>query len=130
MKPTKKVVIIDDHAEKVDLAVRHLTLQLEKAQYEVLHLSDRTRALETCRCVRPGVVILDLVLPEIDGSILCKDLRSLPETRDAFILVLHPGQVLGWDIGADDYIGRRPSPRELVQTVTRVLETGKAAWIE
>ena len=116
------VLIVEDEADVVDL----LRYNLSKAGFAVLIASDGLTGLDMARTKRPDVVILDLMLPGIDGHSICKALKKDPNTEPIPILMLTAkGQpeerVKGLEIGADDYVTKPFSPRELVLRVQALI---------
>ena len=113
------VLIVDDEPRIVDLARDYL----EHASFEVVTASDGESALETARSVRPDLVVLDLGLPGIDGLDVTRELRR--ESAIPIVMLTarddELDRVLGLELGADDYITKPFSPRELVARVKAVL---------
>jgi DNA-binding response OmpR family regulator len=115
----RKILIVDDDRKTVDL----LRLYLEKDGYQVLAAHDGRQALELTRQRRPDLIVLDLMLPTVDGLDVCRILRA--ETRTPIIMLTarttEDDKLLGLDLGADDYITKPFSPREVVARVRVVL---------
>ena len=108
-----------------------IEFNLKQAGYEVATAADGAEALKKARELLPGLVILDLMLPEMDGLEVCKILRREPATATMPILMLTAkaaeiDRVLGLELGADDYLTKPFSPRELVLRVKKILSRGKA----
>src|SRR5215467_3689572 len=135
MMPGELLLIIEDE----EAIVRLLRLYLEQAGYRVLAASDGITGLELHARERPQLVILDLMLPRLDGLEVCRRIRSWANTP---LLMLTARQaeedrIGGLELGADDYITKPFSPREVVSRVRAVLRrasqnesTGEASWIE
>ena len=121
-----KVLIVDDDRKTVDL----VRIYLEKDGYRVLTAYDGKDALETARQKKPDIIILDLMLPELDGFDLCRILRAEGNGVPIIMLTartMDEDKLLGLDLGADDYVTKPFSPRELVARVRAVLRrTGDA----
>ena len=117
MKPT--ILVVDDDQKTVDL----IRLYLEKDGYRVLVAYDGRTALDYARNRRPGLIILDLMLPQVDGLDVCRLLRS--ESQVPIIMLTakttEDDKLTGLDLGADDYVTKPFSPRELVARVRAVL---------
>lgn len=117
MKPA--VLVVDDDRKTVDL----IRLYLERDGYRVLSAYDGLKALELARNAHPGMVILDLMLPQVDGLDVCRILRE--ESVVPIIMLTakstEEDKLVGLDLGADDYITKPFSPRELVARVRTVL---------
>src|SRR5205823_13212617 len=97
--------------------------------YEVATAADGAEALRKARTIQPSLVILDIMLPEIDGFEVCKLLRHDPATAAIPILMLTAkaaeiDRVLGLELGGDDYVTKPFSPRELVLRIKRLLRIG------
>ena len=122
MKPA--ILVVDDDRKTVDL----IRLYLEKDGYRVLVAYDGRKAIEIARNRRPGLIILDLMLPKVDGLDVCRLLRA--ESNVPIIMLTakttEDDKLEGLDIGADDYVTKPFSPRELVARVRAVLRRGMA----
>jgi DNA-binding response OmpR family regulator len=123
-----KVLVVDDEPEAVEL----VRFNLEQAGFAVLTAADGAEALKQARTGSPNLIVLDLMLPEIGGLEVCKMLRRDPATASLPIIMLTAkaaeiDRVLGLELGADDYITKPFSPRELVLRVKKLLERGQAA---
>ncbi|MDQ7858562.1 MAG: response regulator transcription factor [Armatimonadota bacterium] len=117
MSPT--VLVVEDDARITNL----LRLYLEREGYGVVAAHDGREALEAAARGRPSLVILDLMLPHLDGVEVCRRLR---ETSDVPILMLTArvdeiDRLLGLSLGADDYVTKPFSPREVVARVKAIL---------
>ena len=114
-----KVLVVEDDRKTVE-AVR---LYLEHAGFEVVRAYNGRQALEEAERERPDLVVLDLMLPQIDGLEVCRRLRA---TSTVPIIMLtarveEDDKLRGLDLGADDYVTKPFSPRELVARVRTVL---------
>lgn len=117
-----KILVIDDEKDIVEL----LKYNLEKAGYKVIFAYDGKSALDSVEKNKPDLIILDLMLPEIDGIEICKFLKQNEDTKDIPIIMLtartsEMDKILGLDLGADDYITKPFSVREVVARVKTVL---------
>jgi phosphate regulon transcriptional regulator PhoB len=117
-----KVLVVDDEKDILDL-VRH---HLEKEGFRCLQASDGGAALRLARETRPDLLILDLMLPGLDGLEVCRRLRREAHTAGLPIIMLtakaeEVDRVVGLEVGADDYIVKPFSPRELVARVKAIL---------
>ncbi len=88
---------------------------------------DGPEGLELAKKQRPGLIILDLMLPSMDGKDVCRALKSNPMTRSVPILMLtaraeEVDRIVGFELGADDYVTKPFSPRELVLRVKAILQ--------
>ena len=124
----QKILIVDDEPEAVEL----VEFNLKQAGFEVATAADGEAALKQAKAHLPALVVLDLMLPEIDGLEVCKLLRRDPTTAKIPIIMLTAkaaeiDRVLGLELGADDYVTKPFSPRELVLRVRKILQRGKAS---
>jgi len=122
-----KILVVDDEPEAVEL----LEFNLKQAGFEVIAAADGAQALKKARSASPSLIVLDLMLPEVDGLEVCKMLRRDPATARIPIIMLTAkaaeiDRVLGLELGAEDYITKPFSPRELVLRVQKVLKRGQA----
>ena len=116
------IAVVDDEPDILDL----VSVNLEKAGYEVRGFADATAFLKFVGKRVPGLVILDLMLPDIDGFDLCRDLKSDERLAGVPIIMLtargeETDRVVGLELGADDYVTKPFSVRELVARVKAVL---------
>jgi phosphate regulon transcriptional regulator PhoB len=117
-----KVLVIDDEKDIVSLLRYHL----EKSGFQCLEGMDGTTALRLVREHHPDLLILDLMLPGMDGLEICRILRQDAATARLPILMLtakaeEVDRVVGLEVGADDYVVKPFSPRELVARVRAIL---------
>jgi DNA-binding response OmpR family regulator len=116
----QNVLVVDDDPTVSDVVRRYL----ERAGYAVTLAEDGRGALDAFSADRPALVVLDLMLPGIDGLEVCRRLRSSPEGVPIIMLTAlgeESDRVLGLQLGADDYVTKPFSPRELVLRVQSVL---------
>jgi len=117
---TKTVLVVDDEPALVDV----VAYNLRQAGFEVATAADGREALEAAEAVRPDLVVLDLMLPGLDGFTVCRVLRERSPALPIIMLTAlgtELDRVLGLETGADDYITKPFSPRELVARVRAVL---------
>jgi len=115
----RAVLVVDDDRKLVEL----VKLYLEKDGYRVLAAYDGQEALKLARNKRPDLIILDLMLPQVDGLDVCNILRQ--ESKIPIIMLTakttEQDKIIGLDLGADDYVTKPFSPRELLARVRAVL---------
>jgi len=121
------ILMIEDEKDIVDLVEYHL----RQSGFSVLKALDGPSGLEIAKKNRPSLVILDLMLPGMDGKDLCRALKSNPLTQSIPILMLtakteEVDRVIGFELGADDYVTKPFSPRELVLRVKAILRRKEA----
>jgi len=117
-----KILVVDDEPDAVEL----VEFNLRGAGFDVITAGNGDEALKKARTFAPDLVLLDLMLPEVDGLEVCKILRRDPATAALPIIMLTAkaaelDRVLGLELGADDYITKPFSPRELVLRVKNLL---------
>src|SRR4030067_3500062 len=118
----KKILIIEDEKDIAEL-IRHY---LEKDKFETLLALDGEKGLELIRRQNPDVVILDLMLPKIDGIEVCKRIRSDSKVSGVPVIMLtakgdESDRIIGLELGADDYVTKPFSPKELVARIKALL---------
>jgi two-component system phosphate regulon response regulator PhoB len=124
---TPKILVVDDEPDAVEL----IEFNLKAAGYEVVCAADGAEALKKTRTYLPDLIVLDVMLPEVDGLEVCKLLRRDPVTASIPILMLTAkaaeiDRVLGLELGADDYMTKPFSPRELALRIKSLLRRGAA----
>ena len=127
MVAMKSILVVEDEKDIVDLISYHLS----QSGFSVITALDGPSGLERAKKERPGLVILDLMLPGMDGKDVCRALKSNPLTRSIPILMLtakteEVDRVIGFELGADDYVTKPFSPRELVLRVKAILRRKEA----
>jgi DNA-binding response OmpR family regulator len=119
------ILVVEDEQSIASL----VSLYLTNEGFDVVHVADGAQALATVERVRPSLVILDVMLPGMDGVEICRRLRQSTEALPIVMLTARDAEVdrvLGLELGADDYITKPFSPRELVARVKAVLRrTGR-----
>jgi two-component system phosphate regulon response regulator PhoB len=124
--PSKTILIIEDEKDVVDL----LTLNLRKAGgFAISTASDGASGLAKARTEKPDFIILDLMLPKMPGLEVCKLLKSDAATRPIPILMLTAraeeiDRIVGLEFGADDYVTKPFSPREVILRIKAILRRG------
>jgi len=115
----KKVLVVDDDVKTVEL----VKLYLNRDGYRVLTAYDGTEALRLAREGYPDLIVLDLMLPGIDGLEICRTLRGESDVPIIMLTAKTTDQdkLIGLDLGADDYVTKPFSPRELAARVRVVL---------
>lgn len=114
-----KVLVVDDESHLRDL----VTSYLRREGFTVYGAADGRLALDLARQHMPDVIVLDLMLPEVDGLEVCRRLRTF---SDAYVIMLTAkaeeiDRIIGLEVGADDYLTKPFSPRELVARVRAML---------
>lgn len=124
---TRRVVYIEDEPEMIDL----VRLILSRKNFEVIGANGGRAGLELVRKLHPDLVLLDLMMPDVDGWEVYQQLKAEEQTRSIPVIIVTAkaqtiDKVLGLHIAkVDDYISKPFSPKELVESLERVLETRK-----
>jgi len=118
-----KILVVDDEQDALEL----IEYNLQAAGYRVITAGDGNEAVQKARSTIPDLIVLDLMLPELDGLEVCKILRRDSATGSIPIIMLTAkaseiDRVLGLELGADDYVTKPFSPRELVLRVKKQLQ--------
>jgi two-component system alkaline phosphatase synthesis response regulator PhoP len=128
MSPKPKLLIVDDEKNIVEA----VTYNLEREGFRTLTAADGRRALELARRELPDLIVLDWMLPEVEGLEVCRMLKQDRATRHIPVIMLtvrssETDKVLGLEMGADDYLTKPFSPRELVARVKALLRRSRPA---
>jgi DNA-binding response OmpR family regulator len=118
-----KILVVDDEPDALEL----ISFNLRGSGYDVITAEDGNSALKKARAALPNLIVLDLMIPEVDGLEVCKILRRDPQTAAIPIIMLTAkaaelDRVLGLELGANDYVTKPFSPRELVLRVKNLLQ--------
>jgi two-component system alkaline phosphatase synthesis response regulator PhoP len=123
-----KILIVDDEKNIVELIKFHL----KKENYRVIEAYKGKDALDLYRKEKPDLIILDVMLPDMGGFEVCKTIRK--ESRVPIIMLTAKGEeidkILGFELGADDYITKPFSPRELLARIKAVLKRTRTSNID
>lgn len=120
---SEKILIVDDEEDILTL----LEYNLEKAGFEVISANDGPEAIELTKKKSPSLVILDIMLPSMEGTEVCKVIKRDNATSHIPIIMLtakgeEVDRIVGLELGADDYITKPFSPRELILRVKAILK--------
>src|SRR5512138_1998561 len=123
-----RILVIEDEPDLQKI----LAYNLRKEGYEVLQALDGSEGLRVARAQKPDMVLLDLMLPDLPGTEVCKALKAEAATRDIPILMLTAkgeeiDRVLGFELGAEDYVVKPFSVRELLLRVQAILRRREPA---
>lgn len=113
-KQSRKIMIVDDDPDILELLKYNLT----RENYEVKTAKDGKKALDLAKDFRPDIILLDIMMPVMDGVETCRKIRENPDLADIFIIFLTArseeySEVAGFEVGADDYIAKPIKPRAL-----------------
>ena len=117
-----KILVVDDEIYIVHI----LDFSLGMEGYEVVTALDGEQALEKVKTEKPDLIVLDIMMPKLDGYEVCKTIKSDPGTKQIPVILLsakgrNVDQKMGFDVGADDYITKPFSPRKLVERINQLL---------
>ena len=124
-----KVLVADDEERIRSLVQANLS---SDTRYQVMTAMDGWDALNTCRAVRPDLLLLDVLMPKIDGYAVCRELKRSPETRDIKVVMLtamtqESNRRIATKIGAIDFVTKPFSPMALAAKVEELLGLAPAA---
>ena len=128
MKHANKILIVDDEQDIIEF----LRYNLLKEGYEVATAFDGKMAIEVAETEMPDLIILDIMMPELDGIETCKALRKKPKFKDTLIVFLTAKdselyEIEGLEIGADDYITKPIKPKVLISRIKALLRRHKSS---
>jgi len=117
-----KILVVDDEIYIVHI----LDFSLGMEGYTVATALDGEQALEKARTEKPDLIVLDIMMPKLDGYEVCKAIKSNAATKGTPVILLsakgrNVDQKMGFDVGADDYITKPFSPRKLVERINQLL---------
>lgn len=117
-----KILVVDDEIYIVHI----LDFSLGIEGYEVMTALDGEQALAKVSQEKPDLIVLDIMMPKLDGYETCKALKSNPVTKNIPVILLsakgrNVDQKVGFEVGADDYISKPFSPRKLVERINAIL---------
>ncbi len=116
------ILVVDDEPDILEF----VDYNLQKEGYQVVLAENGQEAIEKAKLESPDLILLDIMMPEMDGIETCRELRALPEFKNTLIAFLTARnedftQIAGFDVGADDYITKPIKPRLLVSRVNALL---------
>jgi two-component system alkaline phosphatase synthesis response regulator PhoP len=117
-KNSRKILVVDDEADIVEL----LSYNLEKEGYQVQSARDGRSAIEIAKEFKPDMVLIDIMMPIMDGVETCRQLRENPASSNTFVIFLTArteeySEIAAFDVGADDYITKPIKPRALLSRI-------------
>ena len=121
-----KILLVDDEKDILEF----LKYNLEKEGYNVVTADNGKKALEIAKRVLPDLIILDVMMPEMDGISTCIEIKKYPKLNEALILFLTArseeySELAGFDAGADDYIAKPIKPKLLIRRIKALLKRNK-----
>jgi len=123
-----RVLVIEDEQDVAEL----IRYNLAKEGYEVRVVANGVDGLKQARESRPDMILLDIMVPQLNGWEVCRRLKQEPDTREVPVIMVtgrveEGDKVLGFEMGADDYVTKPFSPRELLARMRAVIRRGKSA---
>ena len=121
-----KILLVDDEKDILEF----LTYNLEKEGYNVVTADNGKKALEIAKRILPDLIILDVMMPEMDGVSTCIEIKKHPKLSDVLILFLTArseeySELAGFDAGADDYVAKPIKPKLLIRRIKALLKRNK-----
>lgn len=121
-----KLLLVDDEQDILEI----LTYNLEQEGYQIFTATNGLEAIEQAKSIKPHLIVLDVMMPEMDGIEACTELRKIPQLNNTIITFLTArsedySQLAGFDAGADDYIAKPIKPKVLVSKIKAMLRRFK-----
>jgi two-component system alkaline phosphatase synthesis response regulator PhoP len=118
----QKIVIVDDEPDILEL----IEYNLKKEGYQVFTAANGQEGITVAKKVNPDLIILDIMMPKMDGIEACRLMRAIPEFKNTFMVFLTArseeySEIAGFNVGADDYIAKPIKPRALVSRINAIL---------
>lgn len=118
----QKILIVDDEPDILEL----IEYNLKKEGYQVFLASNGQEGVSMAKKVHPDLIILDIMMPKMDGIEACRLMRAIPEFKNTFMVFLTArseeySEIAGFNVGADDYIAKPIKPRALVSRINAIL---------
>ncbi len=118
----EKILLVDDETDIIEFISYNLT----KEGFDVTTSTNGKDAIEIAKKIKPDLILLDVMMPEMDGIETCQEIRAIDELKDTLVAFLSArgedySQVAGFDAGADDYITKPIKPRLLISRVKAIL---------
>lgn len=127
MSVNQKILVVDDEQDISDLIAYNLT----KEGYQVFTANNGKAAIQKAKEINPDLIILDVMMPVMDGIEACRVMRSMPEFTNTFMVFLTArseeySEIAGFNVGADDYIAKPIKPRALMSRINAILRRNAA----
>ncbi|QEC52940.1 two-component system alkaline phosphatase synthesis response regulator PhoP [Anseongella ginsenosidimutans] len=124
----QRILIVDDEPDILEL----IEYNLRKEGYQVFSAGNGQEAISMAKKVLPEMIILDIMMPKMDGIETCRTLRALPEFKNTFMVFLTArseeySEIAGFNVGADDYIAKPIKPRALLSRINAILRRNSNA---
>ncbi|WP_316803427.1 response regulator transcription factor [Pedobacter nototheniae] len=124
----QKILIVDDEPDILEL----IEYNLKKEGYQVFLASNGQEGITIAKKVHPDLIILDIMMPKMDGIEACRLMRAIPEFKNTFMVFLTArseeySEIAGFNVGADDYIAKPIKPRALVSRINAILRRNSSS---
>ncbi len=124
----QKILIVDDEPDILEL----IEYNLKKEGYQVFLANNGQEGINVAKKVHPDLIILDIMMPKMDGIEACRIMRAIPEFKNTFMVFLTArseeySEIAGFNVGADDYIAKPIKPRALVSRINAILRRNTSA---
>jgi len=124
----QKILIVDDEPDILEL----VEYNLKKEGYQVFTASNGQEGIALAKKVHPDLIVLDIMMPKMDGIEACRLMRAIPEFKNTFMVFLTArseeySEIAGFNVGADDYIAKPIKPRALVSRINAILRRNASA---
>jgi two-component system alkaline phosphatase synthesis response regulator PhoP len=124
----QKILIVDDEPDILEL----VEYNLKKEGYQVFTASNGQEGIALAKKVHPDLIVLDIMMPKMDGIEACRLMRAIPEFKSTFMVFLTArseeySEIAGFNVGADDYIAKPIKPRALVSRINAILRRNNTA---
>jgi two-component system alkaline phosphatase synthesis response regulator PhoP len=124
----QKILIVDDEPDILEL----VEYNLKKEGYQVFTASNGQEGIAIAKKVHPDLIVLDIMMPKMDGIEACRLMRAIPEFKNTFMVFLTArseeySEIAGFNVGADDYIAKPIKPRALVSRINAILRRNNSA---
>lgn len=124
----QKILIVDDEPDILEL----IAYNLKKVGYQVFLASNGQEGITVAKKVQPDLIILDIMMPKMDGIEACRLMRAIPEFKNTFMVFLTArseeySEIAGFNVGADDYIAKPIKPRALVSRINAILRRNSSS---
>lgn len=122
MSSNQKILVVDDEPDILDL----ISYNLKREGYQVFTATNGRLAIDKAKEINPDLIILDVMMPVMDGIEACRLMRAMPEFKQTFMVFLTArseeySEIAGFNVGADDYIAKPIKPRALMSRINAIL---------
>ena len=121
----KKILVVDDDIVNRDI----IKTRLEAAGYDVVEAGNGEEGVKTAQDLAPDLILMDVMMPKVDGRLACRMLKSDPKTKDIPVVMLtarsqQMEELRGWESGADEYLVKPCNHQRLLELIAKFLNKG------